>query len=57
MKSPKVPTFRLKFDIAKVGYWADRYEFDDDTGVVASGEQAHDRGWYSEDDFLTITGW
>ena len=57
MKTPTVPEFTLRLPIAKVPHWADRYDYEDDTEVIAAGESARERGWYTRDEFLTITDW
>ena len=57
MKSPAVPTFKLRFDIIEVQHWTGRYDYEDDTMVIAAGEAARERGWYTQDEFLAVTDW
>ena len=57
MKKSYVPDFQLRFPIADIARWANRYEFEDDGTVMACGATARDRGWYTQDEFLTITDW
>ena len=57
MKGPKVPTFRLRFPLSEVMYWAARYAYADDAEVEAIGERARKRGSYTRDEFMTAMRW
>ena len=57
MSTPPVPTFRLRFDPSEVMRWSASYYYADDTGPVAAGSSARERGWYTRDEFLTVTDW
>jgi len=53
-----MPTeFRLRFPITEVMFWAARYSYADDAEVEAIGRAARERGWYTRDEFLTVTRW
>jgi hypothetical protein len=53
-----MPTeFRLRFPLSEVTFLAARYAYADDAGVVAIGEGARRRGWYTRDEFLTVARW
>jgi len=54
---PSVPEFRLRFPISKVRFWAKRYSYTDDSEVEAIGESAGKRGWYTRDEFLSVSLW
>ena len=57
MTAPTVPEFRLRFPVSEITFWADRYAYADDSQVVAIGEAAGGRGWYTRDEFLTVARW
>jgi hypothetical protein len=57
MRATTGPGFRLQFPISEIGYWADRYSYVDDAAAEAIGEAARRRGWYTRDEFLTVTRW
>ena len=53
-----MPTeFRLRFPVTEVMFWAARYSYADDAEVEAIGRAARERGWYTRDEFLTVTRW
>jgi hypothetical protein len=53
-----MPTeFRPRFPVAEVMFWAARYSDADDAEVEAMGRAARARGWYTRDEFLTVTRW
>ena len=53
-----MPTeFRLQFPLSEVTFLAARYAYADDAGVVAIGDGARRRGWYTRDEFLTVARW
>jgi len=53
-----MPTeFRLRFPVTEVMFWAARYSYADDAEVEAMGRAAAARGWYTRDEFLTVTRW
>ena len=53
-----MPTeFRLRFPLSEIMYWAARYSYADDAEVEAVGHGAAKRGWYTRDEFLTVTRW
>jgi hypothetical protein len=49
--------FRLRFPLSEVMFWAARYSYADDAEVEAVGRGAAKRGWYTRDEFLTVTRW
>jgi predicted RNase H-like nuclease len=49
--------FRLRFPLSEVMFWAARYSYADDADVEAIGRAARARGWYTRDEFLTVTRW
>lgn len=51
------PPFELRFPIAELRLWADRYDYADDAAAEAAGRAARARGWYSREEFLTVTNW
>lgn len=51
------PKFRLRFPTSEVVYWAARYAYADDSEVEEIGSEAGRRGWYTRDQFLTVTRW
>jgi hypothetical protein len=57
MRAPKVPEFALRFPITDVAHWASQYAYEDDTEVIAIGEAARERGWYTRAEFLSVTLW
>jgi hypothetical protein len=49
--------FELRFPLAEVVYWADRYQYADDAEVEGIGKRAGRRGWYTRGEFLRVTRW
>jgi predicted RNase H-like nuclease len=49
--------FRLRFPMTEVMFWAARSSYADDGEVEAMGRAAGARGWYTRDEFLTVTRW
>lgn len=47
----------LRFRSSKIRYWADRYEYEDDSAVIAIGAAARERGWYKRSEFLSVALW
>jgi hypothetical protein len=54
MTAPTVPEFRLRFPLAEVTVWADRYQYADDAQVKRIGERAGRTGCYTLDDLLDV---
>ena len=52
-----MPTFALQFPIADVPGLAARYEYADDAEVLAIGQEARQRGFYSRDEFVRVCRW
>ena len=57
MRKPGVPEMRLRFRVSEVPYWAARYAYEDDTGVIAIGEAARRAGFYTRAQFLAVAEW
>lgn len=57
MKTPAVPTFRLRFPLSQVERWAKAYQYGDDSEVIRIGQRAGERGWYTRSELRTVAGW
>ena len=57
MSGSSVPAFRLRFPLAEVGCWADRYQYADDAEVELIGKRAGQTGWYTLADLLNVARW
>ena len=49
--------FTLKFPKSEISSWANRYEHNDDDGVLEIGERSRSRGYYTREDFLEVCEW
>lgn len=50
-------SFRLQFDIVEIAALAERYDYEDDSGVRELGRRARARGWYTRPEFIEICEW
>lgn len=57
MRVASIPVFQLRFPLSDTLYWADRYDYADDSEVEAIGRAARKQGFYSRDQFLRVTLW
>ena len=49
--------FSIRFELAEVPFWGERYSYQDDGRIRAIGAAAGRRGWYTRDEFLAVMRW
>jgi len=52
-----MPEFELQFPIERVRDYAARYAYEDDVEVIAIGQAARERGYYTRDEFVAVCRW
>ena len=52
-----MPEFELQFPIERVRDYAARYSYEDDAEVIAIGQAARERGYYTRDEFVAVCRW
>jgi hypothetical protein len=52
-----MPEFELQFPIEEVREYAARYAYEDDAEVIAIGQAARERGYYTPEEFLAVCRW
>ena len=52
-----MPEFRLQFPIDRVSEYAGRYSYADDVVVIATGQTARERGYYTFEEFAAVCRW
>lgn len=50
-------TFSLRFDSAKIPFWAERYDYPGDEEVEATASNGKHRGYLTQKEFLSLCKW